>query len=474
MQLIHASHMHPPGQQAAAGEDTLNLRIAAVFITLVAGLIGESPFVDAFLPVTPSLHLMLQQLTVLEPAAGVVPPLIGSWLSGSPNSVTARVIRAASGGIILALALVSPVHTDTNTFPLSVSSRQGVTRCPGLTRDHTHALSCPLLLPRLQIHIIPESFEQLEGAAGPLPLGGIVIMAGLLVMLALEYVATYISVSRSSRSKHGNSSSSHDPLPTAHHHGHSGAAAAAAAPDSPVHAHDATESCNKLCKTTPDSNNTAAGADAAERATAAGGHHAHAHAHGAKHGDDHHHAVDMVPSLVHSHGCRQQPACHSTALKQQVTCMTFELGCVAHSVVLGLALGVMTDATDMVLTLTVVLAVHQAVEGLAMGSVLAATQRLSRCKKYVLALVYAATLPAGIAGGLLASNSYNPTAPVAVLVQGVANGLSGGLLLYVSMFSLLGAELSQHDLLHRPLLAARLMLAVLCGAAVMCVIGLWA
>jgi hypothetical protein len=39
--------------------------------------------------------------------SGVMPPLIGSWLSGSPNSITARVIRAASGGIILALALVS-------------------------------------------------------------------------------------------------------------------------------------------------------------------------------------------------------------------------------------------------------------------------------------------------------------------------------------------------------------------------------
>jgi zinc transporter 1/2/3 len=182
----------------------------------------------------------------------------------------------------------------------------------------------------------------------------------------------------------------------------------------------------------------------------------------------------MVPSLAHSHGCHKQPACHSTALKQQVTCMTFELGCVAHSVVLGLALGVMTVGIDMVITLTVVLAVHQAVEGLALGSVLAATPQLSRRKKYVLALVYAVTLPAGIAAGLLASNSYDPTAPVAVLVQGVANGLSGGLLLYVSMFSLLGAELSQHDLLHRPLLAAGLMLAALFGAAVMCVIGLWA
>jgi zinc transporter 1/2/3 len=128
----------------------------------------------------------------------------------------------------------------------------------------------------------------------------------------------------------------------------------------------------------------------------------------------------------------------------------------------------------MLVTLLVVLAVHQAVEGLALGSVLAAAQRMSRNKKYILAVVYALTLPAGIAAGLLASESYDPMSPVAVLVQGVANALSGGMLLYVSMFSLLAAELSQHDLLHRPGLAAGLMVSVLFGAGIMVIIGLWA
>jgi zinc transporter 1/2/3 len=151
-----------------------------------------------------------------------------------------------------------------------------------------------------------------------------------------------------------------------------------------------------------------------------------------------------------------------------------ELGCVFHSLVLGLALGVMTDAPQLVLLLLVVLAVHQLVEGLALGAVLAAAQRMARRKKFVLAVVYALTLPVGIAAGLLASNSYDPTSPVAVQVQGIANGLSGGMLLYVSVFSLLVAELGQHDLLHRPLLAAGLMLAVVAGAAVMCVLGIWA
>ncbi len=42
------------------------------------------------------------------------------------------------------------------------------------------------------------------------------------------------------------------------------------------------------------------------------------------------------------------------------------------------------------------------------------------------------------------------------------------------MFSSLAAELGQHDLLHRPLLAAGLMLAVVAGPAVMCVLGVWA
>jgi len=305
----------------------------------------------------------------------------------------------------------------------------------------------------LQIHIIPEAYEQLEGTAGSLPLGGFMVIAGLLAMLVLEYVCTWVSVNTAAkRSKHLLPTTTSEP----------------AAPASPVHAHDPTEGCNKLCKIREATGGAAAAATSTPSNGLAmkgdGGREA-GHVHDA-------HMLEVVPSLAHGHGCRQQPACHSEAVKQQVVCITMELGCVFHSVVLGLALGVMTDSPQLVLTLLVVLAVHQAVEGLAIGSVLAATQRLSQ--RYGLAVIYALTLPVGIAAGMLAANSYNSSSPAAKLVQGVANGLSGGMLLYVSLFSLLAAELAQHDLLHRPFLAAGLLLAVLFGAVVMCVLGMWA
>lgn len=280
------------------------------------------------------------------------------------------------------------------------------------------------------------------------------VIAGLLAMLVLEYVCTWVSVNTAAKhSKHL--------LPTS--------TSAPEAPASLVHAHDPTEGCNKLCKTREATGGAASATSTPSNglATKADGGIEAGHAHDA-------HMLEVVPSLAHSHGCRQQPACHSEAVKQQVVCITMELGCVFHSVVLGLALGVMTDSPQLVLTLLVVLAVHQAVEGLAIGSVLAATQRLSKLKRYALAIIYALTLPVGIAAGMLAANSYNSGSPAAKLVQGVANGLSGGMLLYVSLFSLLAAELAQHDLLHRPFLAAGLLLAVLFGAVVMCVLGMWA
>jgi zinc transporter 1/2/3 len=183
-------------------------------------------------------------------------------------------------------------------------------------------------------------------------------------------------------------------------------------------------------------------------------------------------APELVASLTHNHGCARAPACHISAVKQQVVCFTMEAGCVAHSVTLGVALGVLTDAR-LVLTLMAVLAVHQAVEGLALGAVLAATA-LSQRKRVVLAVLYAATLPAGIAIGLGVASTYDAESLAAKATQGVANGVSGGMLLYVSLISMLSAEFSSHELLHRPKLAGGVFGALVVGIAAMCVLGVWA
>jgi hypothetical protein len=81
MQLLGMSHSaHAEAHSAddsGIADQTFKLRLAAIFVVLAAGLLG------------------------------VIPPIIGSWLTGAPNGTTARLIRAASGGIILALSLVS-------------------------------------------------------------------------------------------------------------------------------------------------------------------------------------------------------------------------------------------------------------------------------------------------------------------------------------------------------------------------------
>jgi zinc transporter 1/2/3 len=185
-------------------------------------------------------------------------------------------------------------------------------------------------------------------------------------------------------------------------------------------------------------------------------------------------SIAVQPELYGVHGCRQLSASQNAAVKQKVTCLSMEAGCVFHSVVLGLALGGMTNEPSLVLTLLIVLSVHQAVEGFAMGSVIAATQSLSLLKKVGLAVLYALTIPVGVAAGMLASASYSAESSVALIVQGVANGVSGGLLIWIALFSLLGEEINRPDLLHRPLLAAGLFLSVLIGGVIMSVIGVWA
>jgi zinc transporter 1/2/3 len=59
-------------------------------------------------------------------------------------------------------------------------------------------------------------------------------------------------------------------------------------------------------------------------------------------------------------------------------------------------------------------------------------------------------------------------------VQGTLNGLSAGMLLYISMYTLIGEEFSRQDLNTQRGLRFSMYGALLLGAAVMAIIGIWA
>jgi zinc transporter ZupT len=84
-------------------------------------------------------------------------------------------------------------------------------------------------------------------------------------------------------------------------------------------------------------------------------------------------------------------------IRQGVTAVTMELGCIFHSVIIGISVGVMTGDKQLVLTMITALAIHQGLEGLALGSVLALTS-FTTVKKVLMLFLYSITTPAGASG----------------------------------------------------------------------------
>jgi zinc transporter 1/2/3 len=120
-------------------------------------------------------------------------------------------------------------------------------------------------------------------------------------------------------------------------------------------------------------------------------------------------------------------------LRKCVTAYTMEFGCIFHSVIIGVGVGVITEDRQLVTTLMVALAIHQGLEALALGSVLALT-RFSTTKKVVMLLLYSMTTPLGIAIGIAVSASYDPGSTTSKAVQGTLNGVSGGRRLSLLLF----------------------------------------
>lgn len=228
-----------------------------------------------------------------------------------------------------------------------------------------------------------------------------------------------------------------------------------------------------------------------------GGHHHHhheqqQHEHGGAGGAGH--AAPVSPAQdaelavlgaaadKHTHQCMRSLSASSWVssaaaplfnVRQYVTAWTMELGCIFHSVIIGVGVGVITEDRTLVITLMVALAIHQGLEALALGSVLALTS-FSFAKRLVMLVLYSITTPVGIAIGIAVSATYDPESVTSRAVQGTLNGVSGGMLLYIGMYQLVAEEFSREDLLVRPGLRTAMQAALLLGGAAMCVIGIWA
>ncbi|KAL2075728.1 hypothetical protein VTL71DRAFT_671 [Oculimacula yallundae] len=152
-----------------------------------------------------------------------------------------------------------------------------------------------------------------------------------------------------------------------------------------------------------------------------------------------------------------------------------EFGVIFHSIFIGLTLAVAGAEFNV---LYIVLSFHQTFEGLGLGSRLA-TASWPKSKSWLpwaMGGAFGLTTPIAIAIGLGVRSSFEPGSARTLIVQGVFDSISAGILIYTGL-----VELMAHEFMFNPEMrksSVKMMLfayGCMClGAGLMAVLGRWA
>lgn len=175
------------------------------------------------------------------------------------------------------------------------------------------------------------------------------------------------------------------------------------------------------------------------------------------------------PPTPHNHNEIEDYAAQMTAI------LILEFGVIFHSIFIGLTLAVTGPAFT---TLYPVLVFHQTFEGLGLGSRLAATPwpPHKRWTPYLFALGYGLSTPLAIAVGLGVRRSYSPGSQRGLVVKGVFDAISAGILIYTGLVELMAHEFMFSGVMRRARLGVVMgAFGMMClGAGLMALLGKWA
>ncbi|KAL5975720.1 Fe(2+) transport protein 1 [Asimina triloba] len=162
----------------------------------------------------------------------------------------------------------------------------------------------------------------------------------------------------------------------------------------------------------------------------------------------------------------------SALLRHRVVAQVLELGIVVHSVVIGLSMGASMNPCT-IRPLVAAICFHQLFEGMGLGGCILQADYKRRMKA-TLVFFFSITTPSGIALGMGLSKVYRDNSPTSLIVEGLLNASSAGLLNYMALVELLAADFMGPKLQDRPKLQMWAYLAVLLGAGGMSVMAIWA
>ncbi|XP_051181522.1 zinc transporter 7 [Lolium perenne] len=185
----------------------------------------------------------------------------------------------------------------------------------------------------------------------------------------------------------------------------------------------------------------------------------HSHSHGHSHGHD----------LVQSQGREGEVSDH---VRSVVVSQILEMGIVSHSVIIGLSLGVSRSPCT-IRPLVAALSFHQFFEGFALGGCIAQAQ-FKNLSAALMASFFAITTPTGIAAGAGLASFYNANSPRALVVEGILDAVSAGILIYMALVDLIAADFLGGKMTGTSRQQLMAYVALFLGALSMSSLAIWA
>ncbi|XP_022759087.1 zinc transporter 8-like [Durio zibethinus] len=187
--------------------------------------------------------------------------------------------------------------------------------------------------------------------------------------------------------------------------------------------------------------------------------HVHVHTH-ATHGHAHG-SVSMLERSV-----------SSELLRHRVVSQVLELGILVHSVIIGISLGA-SESPKTIKPLVAALTFHQFFEGMGLGGCISQAKFKSRAVA-IMAIFFSLTTPVGIAIGIGISNVYDENSSTALIVEGIFNAASAGILIYMALVDLLAADFMNPKLQNNGILQVGASVCLLLGSGLMSLLAVWA
>ncbi|XP_076886445.1 zinc transporter 3-like [Bidens hawaiensis] len=193
-------------------------------------------------------------------------------------------------------------------------------------------------------------------------------------------------------------------------------------------------------------------------------------------GDEETNPQDISQVAAHTHATHGHAHGSMSGLSQvdryRIVSKVLELGIIVHSVVIGLSLGA-SESPKTIKPLVVALTFHQFFEGIGLGGCIFQAKFKSLAAT-IMGACFSITTPSGIVIGILVTNIYKEDSSTALIVEGVLNSASAGILIYMALVDLLSPDFMNPRMQKNKMLQLGSNVSLLLGAGLMSLLAKWA